>query len=642
MRDIAHVIMFSLVLLPMVIVAVRVVLVPPAANVSGTRPRTAFNSRSNRTKTSNLKSGMMWTTQYASGHSFAETRSANLTGSSDANLSGTWAANLSRDRVTSKATADEKINESLASALEQRPYEPCRGSLVENCFANCPKPACNCHMPYGWNSMVQCTLVILGRHWNRWRRQSTCGVIVSEPKYCQVEDLSTKLSDVYYRWIKFEDKEGRRRLPQAVANLNIEVHAAQYPRVPVDIRYEQRNDVIKRVFDLLGDTPPAISAMPAPTYYSRLYETKYHAYFQSENQSVREAAEARYQTLPPQLQEVLKNVVLFTLAGLYKDIPLVASPGLLKRYDVVAVTTYAENDGSFKILNKRMFEHRTAEDVFDPSLGSWFTVLHAAAINIGESTKGGWPAEDFVEYSIRGEGQHLDKDKYINDMGKLWQVIFSAASYQAVQDLVLIPFGMGAFLRELKQVDSTYRDPKKPDQDNIYYMRALKSDLVLVMFEKLDKIMPQFQELNFIHICLGFEGLQSAENLRLARQPYKDRMRELTVIHDAFVATAARQREEIRSKLKFYIHKDAFELAQELSESGRTILLNGANKKLLGNHWFADGAFQAIDENLHRRSLPLAATSLLLNDGTVVRNRGPYELSERVKGFGGQVHQVSV
>eukprot|EP00419_Tripos_fusus_P062755 CAMPEP_0172907818 /NCGR_PEP_ID=MMETSP1075-20121228/179587_1 /TAXON_ID=2916 /ORGANISM="Ceratium fusus, Strain PA161109" /LENGTH=62 /DNA_ID=CAMNT_0013765497 /DNA_START=44 /DNA_END=228 /DNA_ORIENTATION=- len=57
-------------------------------------------------------------------------------------------------------------------------------------------------------------------------------------------------------------------------------------------------------------------------------------------------------------------------------------------------------------------------------------------------------------------------------------------------------------------------------------------------------------------------------------------------------------------------------------------LLNGANRELIGNHWFEDGARFAIDENLHRRSASLARAALLLNMGTAARHRRPTQLEE--------------
>merc|ERR1712196_517415 len=90
----------------------------------------------------------------------------------------------------------------------------------------------------------------------------------------------------------------------------------------------------------------------------------------------------------------------------------------------------------------------------------------------------------------------------------------------------------------------------------------------------------------------------------------------------------------------------ATELTEALDPSEKggvrpVALLNGANKKLLGNHWFSHGARFAIDENLHRRSSSMATASLLLNGGAEPRHRAVHELHNTVRFLGGQVINVS-
>merc|ERR1719316_2626982 len=69
----------------------------------------------------------------------------------------------------------------------------------------------------------------------------------------------------------------------------------------------------------------------------------------------------------------------------------------------------------------------------------------------------------------------------------------------------------------------------------------------------------------------------------------------------------------------------------------KVAMLNGANNKLLGNHWFSSGARNAIDENFHRRSGCMSVCSLLLNQATGPQKRGFLELKANVQIFGGQV-----
>jgi len=75
--------------------------------------------------------------------------------------------------------------------------------------------------------------------------------------------------------------------------------------------------------------------------------------------------------------------------------------------------------------------------------------------------------------------------------------------------------------------------------------------------------------------------------------------------------------------VKVYGGFDAWDVASELGRKlncTEVMLLNGANRSRLGNHWFGDGAEHAIDENLHRGSADLACISYWLNNqGAVVR-----------------------
>ena len=68
---------------------------------------------------------------------------------------------------------------------------------------------------------------------------------------------------------------------------------------------------------------------------------------------------------------------------------------------------------------------------------------------------------------------------------------------------------------------------------------------------------------------------------------------------------------------------DAWDVATRIArecDPNTVMLLNGAYRYLLGNHWFGHGAMHAIDENLHRRSVELATSSYFLNDyGNVVQ-----------------------
>ena len=108
------------------------------------------------------------------------------------------------------------------------------------------------------------------------------------------------------------------------------------------------------------------------------------------------------------------------------------------------------------------------------------------------------------------------------------------------------------------------------------------------------------------------------------------------------------------SRLTVMAEGDALGIAHELASSSPPInvvggqmecgvmLVNGASRTALGNKWYTQGALQAIDENLHRRSWTMAATSFVLNNwpapGSPSSDRS---LRERVREVGGTVYDES-
>merc|ERR1712217_753515 len=121
---------------------------------------------------------------------------------------------------------------------------------------------------------------------------------------------------------------------------------------------------------------------------------------------------------------------------------------------------------------------------------------------------------------------------------------------------------------------------------------------------------------------------------------------ESRINHNVFVEAAAEQVKltpKLVEFLAFHRNRDALELANELAMKPKDFghldvddqirkvgMLNGANNKLLGNHWFSHGARNAIDENLHRRSSPMCIGSLLLNLATAPQTRSVDELVTNV------------
>lgn len=138
-----------------------------------------------------------------------------------------------------------------------------------------------------------------------------------------------------------------------------------------------------------------------------------------------------------------------------------------------------------------------------------------------------------------------------------------------------------------------------------------------------------------VHLCLVCINAESIEN------------------HNCFVEAAgscAQKHPVLTSVLQIRQNVDCLQLAQDLinakacSEKPGVLkvgMLNGANRKLVGNHWFQSGARFAIDENLHRRSSSMARAALLLNFDIEPRPRRLHQLEATVRWHGGTIYDIS-
>lgn len=310
----------------------------------------------------------------------------------------------------------------------------------------------------------------------------------------------------------------------------------------------------------------------------------------------------------------------------------------------------------------------------------WFWVLHEGAPNIGESAQ----ADDFYAYSVeeaepeperkdseegyeglqgRGIGpnparccwkdrpsgerhRRLNEDMYIESMYHLWRLSLLAFAKLGVNDGILFPFGMGAFLRHLGKNDDRYLDASamrtlrrriadalmkaiaslywpdsaKPGAGGNAAANGKKTPAKQAKDAKGSPIFPER-----LHLCLVCHHPEGIEN------------------HNVFLEAAgeiAKENPEIKKVLQLRRNVDVLHLAHSLASSGPPLkvgLLNGANRKLFGNHWFQSGAKFAIDENLHRRSASMTRVAVMLNMGTEAAERRVGELAHCVQWLGGKV-----
>eukprot|EP00930_Biecheleria_cincta_P046219 TRINITY_DN31878_c0_g1_i1.p1 TRINITY_DN31878_c0_g1~~TRINITY_DN31878_c0_g1_i1.p1 ORF type:complete len:583 (-),score=54.51 TRINITY_DN31878_c0_g1_i1:23-1771(-) len=272
---------------------------------------------------------------------------------------------------------------------------------------------------------------------------------------------------------------------------------------------------------------------------------------------------------------------------------------VLGRYEVLAVPCRADLDSQWHMYG--------AADRRSP-----FFVLHAVALNVGESAH----AHDFNEYST---STGLNAGKYVRDMGRIFENVLMAAESLGIAHLVFFPFGMGAFMRNLELCDSQYAGGAH-NSKNV----QLRLNLCQCFAACLAKRWPFI-----VYLCLTASGDGG----------------EADINTDCFVRAFSSAGIH-RAALKVCLGADSLELAQELAMSGQTALVNGANRALIGNHWFSGGARRAIDENLHRRSWLLSAFAYALNDFSSTSSRpalrpaGPGDadaLANRVRQLGGKL-----
>jgi len=293
---------------------------------------------------------------------------------------------------------------------------------------------------------------------------------------------------------------------------------------------------------------------------------------------------------------------------LFRDVGKAAQEGtaragdfnLLGRYDVCCVKTCADLDRKWNWLKGQKMD---------------FWVAHAVAVNVGESVD----APDFTDFQKHDNelAKTFDEWKYIEAMGHIMDNIVSVCTQLQIKQMVFFPFGMGAFLRHLGRIDSNFSHDEE--------MQRLRRALAVRMVESWAKLPAGLQ----VHLCLQFsteEAQRNADALLRAIVGNVDLGKKASPIKDRIVIIP---------------EGDALNVASDLAvRSDNVLLVNGANRQLIGNHWFASRARMAIDENLHRRSWRLAAIAYMLNeyDGEQsIPQRQHDTLAKRVKQLGGTV-----
>jgi len=232
-------------------------------------------------------------------------------------------------------------------------------------------------------------------------------------------------------------------------------------------------------------------------------------------------------------------------------------------------------------------------------------------VNIGESTD----APDFVDFCAQPGALH--EEKYYTAMGRIMHNVASACDAVKAEHIVVFPFGMGAFLRHLGLLDTSF----SVDEE----MQRLRRRVAIEIMKALAQTSPKTK----IHLCLQLDNEEAHRNADAL-------IRGLLITERAFM-----------QRVTLHPDGECLDLAHELAKTSNNVaLVNGANRRLIGNHWFADHARRAIDENLHRRSWKMAALAYLLNNFATENNadnpvRAQDELKCSVERLGGTIRTLA-
>lgn len=343
--------------------------------------------------------------------------------------------------------------------------------------------------------------------------------------------------------------------------ITIAEHNKQYPSVDEKTKYAVRDKTMEEVMGLLD------SSIHMKYRWNKSQEM--HKDFEIWSKMFSYGLYTLDRSLPDFLDPFLNKIKLYE-----SDQSKGTCQGtqLLGRYDVLQAPCLMAYDHNWK-----KHEHSQTP----------FLVHHAAAINIGECAQ----AEDFNSFQL-GPG-NLNENAYLDAMENLFAQVMQAQSATEVKHTVWFPFGMGAFLRHLDRNDPSYTH----DKLNLLRKKIAERFVNALQRHYANKSMPT------IHLCLPTGTDQKDPN---------------------FLAFTHALKEASKISIQLHLNVDATHVAQQLANvhgEYSVSLVNGANRNLIGNHWFADRALVAIDENLHRRSPLTALISFLLNNGTELQDR---------------------
>jgi hypothetical protein len=360
-----------------------------------------------------------------------------------------------------------------------------------------------------------------------------------------------------------------------IAKLGMKVKESHpaFPEIETESRRDVQNNTIIEVSEQFRIKPPE----------------NFHQEIESVVQQINNPEE-----LPASwLKDYFRRVILFTPEK-KPDKHKTSDTRLLGRFDVLAVPCTMDYDANWKKQ-----DHKVQKE---------FYIHNGLAIHLGGKNT----LEDWENYKMKNGS--FDKEAYLEDMGKIFHQMLAAQEAAGSEHAVWFPFGMGATLRKLPDLDSAYKDRQ--------VFNDLKQEIAEAFVEEVCKF-PNLQ----IHMCLPLDDQHDSD----VQQNY-----------NAMVNAFSKAPEKFKNRVSFYINVDATDLAQRLAnlykDNYKVSLANATNRDTIGNQWSNMNGPQSMDDHLYQRSVLSASIAVVLNNGIKIKAtpRKDNDLSDRVKQFEGQ------
>ena len=281
-----------------------------------------------------------------------------------------------------------------------------------------------------------------------------------------------------------------------------------------------------------------------------------------------------------ELKSYLKQAILFKSNESNGD-------RLFGTLDVLAFPTRADFSADWEELHEYDNNKDTEQPFFQFKSRHPFYILNAAPPNVADKKSLEEPPDI---NAFRSNKRQFEAEKYLDHYKRTMENVFNAAHFLGIQHLILHPFGMGSFIRNLHEwVAGDWRESGEQKHNGGEQKYNLRLSMVTAMVEALDTRPRPF----LCHMCYPVHKKDSPGN-----KNNQQAIQAAMTGHNNIILQPG---------------VDALALANHvasmgLSEGISVGMLNSADANRMGTHW-EDG----MDENIHRRSHMLCLTHKALN-----------------------------